>query len=101
MLSSSFILNAVACHWEDAADAGLYQRALFTLAYKSAQSSHCAVPCHRRAAAVEGVSQAAEQLLETQDGEAESWVAPEAGSGTGPSGQPPEIPAIDDEGPSR
>lgn len=59
------------------------------------------VPCHRRAAAVEGFSQAAEQLLETQDGEAESWVAPEADSGAGPSEQPPEIPAIDDEGPSR
>eukprot|EP00891_Asterochloris_glomerata_P007150 jgi/Astpho2/7150/fgenesh1_pm.00113_%23_2_t len=58
------------------------------------------VPCHRRAAAVEGFSQAAEQLLETQDGEAESWVAPEADSGAGPSEQPPEIPAIDDEGPS-
>ena len=56
-----------------------------------------AVPCHRRAAAVEGFSEAAERLLETQDGEAESWVAPENYLGAGPSGQPPEIPGIDDE----
>ena len=50
---------------------------------------------------MEGFSQATEQLLETEDGEAESWVAPEADSGAGASGQPPEIPAIDDEAPSR
>ena len=102
MLFSILILRyAVTRHCEGAADGALNRTALLALALKSARSSHCAVPCHRRAAAVEGFSQAAEQLLETEDGEAESWVAPEADSGAGPSGQPPEIPAIDDEPPSR